>query len=430
MPWACPEESVKTIEQAGKGYEALKIKYAKLAERMQNGKTAHFESDNESSEEKKKGGRNKSSGSDDDIEEDKESEARKEEFEKKRKKKTKEQIEREALEGDLYGALEMYDVTYDATDKMITKAYRKMALKYHPDKLGDKLTERDKEVWLKIQEAYETLIDPIKKRKYDSSLPFDEVIPEEGSFSDETFYEVFTRCFTLNSRWSKKQPTPNFGNEHMPLANVKKFYKFWDDFQTWREFSQYDEYDTNEAADRYERRYMEQENRRCRAKYDKAERKRIMTLVERAYENDPRIRKEREEIEAEKQRKKEEHIARKLAQKKVIEDAKNKRKAEAEAIEKAKEDEANAAAAQKKANDLAYKQSIKDLCTQLSETLPGSKYDRFWVEGNLRKLFQTKDKVDPCIEALQQIKAREDLDSAGKVEQFAKWVQEQTMTNE
>jgi len=44
----------------------------------------------------------------------------------------------------------MYDVTYDATDKMITKAYRKMALKYHPDKLGDKLTERDKEVWLKI----------------------------------------------------------------------------------------------------------------------------------------------------------------------------------------------------------------------------------------------------------------------------------------
>jgi len=44
----------------------------------------------------------------------------------------------------------MYDKTYDANDKEITKAYRKMALKYHPDKLGDKLTDRDKEVWLKI----------------------------------------------------------------------------------------------------------------------------------------------------------------------------------------------------------------------------------------------------------------------------------------
>ena len=83
---------------------------------------------------------------------------------------------------------------------------------------------------------------------------------------------------------------------------------------------------------------MEQENRRCRAKYDKAERKRILLLVERAYENDPRIRKEREEIEAEKQRKREEHIARKLAAKQVIEDAKNKRRAEEEAIAKAKED--------------------------------------------------------------------------------------------
>ena len=116
----------------------------------------------------------------------------------------KEQIEKEALEGDLYGALEMYDVTYDATEKMITKAYRKMAIKYHPDKLGDKLTERDKEVWLKIQEAYETLTDPVKKRKYDSSLPFDEKIPEEGTFTEENFYEVFTKCFTLNSRWSTK----------------------------------------------------------------------------------------------------------------------------------------------------------------------------------------------------------------------------------
>ena len=87
---------------------------------------------------------------------------------------------------------------------MITKQYRKMALKYHPDKLGDKLTERDKEVWLKIQEAYETLIDPAKRRKYDSSLPFDEKIPEEGTFDDSNFYEVFTKCFNLNMRWSTK----------------------------------------------------------------------------------------------------------------------------------------------------------------------------------------------------------------------------------
>ena len=35
MGWTRPEESVKTIEQVGKAYEALKQKYAKLAERIE-----------------------------------------------------------------------------------------------------------------------------------------------------------------------------------------------------------------------------------------------------------------------------------------------------------------------------------------------------------------------------------------------------------
>ena len=411
MPAARPEESVKRIEMAGKQYEALKLKYSKLAERIAQGESANFESDHESEEEKKEGA---SGGSFED--EDEKDDARKEEFEKKRKQKTKAQIEKEALEGDLYGALEMYDVTYDATEKMITKAYRKMAIKYHPDKLGDKLTERDKEVWLKIQEAYETLTDPAKKRKYDSSLPFDEKIPEEGTFTEENFYEVFTKCFTLNARWSTKQPTPNFGNEHMPLPNVKKFYKFWNDFQTWREFSQYDEYDTNEAQDRFERRYMEQENKRCRAKYNKKERARIMRLVENAYNSDPRIQKELREIEAEKQRIKEEYKQKKLAAAKAKEDAIQKRKDEAEAIEKAKQEEVKAAADAKKVADLAYKQSIRELIELCTETLSGSNYDRFWVEGNQRKLFQTKEKTDAFAAHLRELQAREDVDQAGKIE--------------
>ena len=58
--WARPDYSVRGIEQAGKGYEQLKLKYAKLEERMRNGASAHFESE-ESEEEKtddfKKGGK-------------------------------------------------------------------------------------------------------------------------------------------------------------------------------------------------------------------------------------------------------------------------------------------------------------------------------------------------------------------------------------
>ena len=257
-------------------------------------------------------------------------------------------------------------------------------------------------------------------------MPFDEKIPEEGTFDDTNFYDVFTKCFNLNMRWSVKQPTPNFGNEHMPLANVKKFYKFWDDFKSWREFSQYDEYDTNEAEDRYERRYMEQENKRKRAKYVRAERARIMRLVELAYNNDPRIRKEREEIEAERQRKKEEVRQRKAEQARVIEEAKQRKIEQREAEEKAKQEEAKAKADAKKTADLAYKKSITDLIELCTETLAGSNYDRFWVEANQRKLFQTREKAEATMGKLEEIKAREDVDGPGKISLFETYVAELT----
>lgn len=97
--WAFPADSVKRIEQVGSGYERLKKKYAQLSDRMKNGASAHFESSDEETKDEKK-------NSDDDENENVDSKAR-EEFEKKRKKKSKTQIEQEALEGNLYGILEL-----------------------------------------------------------------------------------------------------------------------------------------------------------------------------------------------------------------------------------------------------------------------------------------------------------------------------------
>ena len=42
--------------------------------------------------------------------------------------------------------------------------------------------------WHKIQNAYECLIDPEQRYKYDSTLPFDDDIPSE---SDEIYDENF-----------------------------------------------------------------------------------------------------------------------------------------------------------------------------------------------------------------------------------------------
>jgi hypothetical protein len=51
---------------------------------------------------------------------------------------------------------------------------------------------------------------------------------------------------------------------------------------------------------------MDQENKRIRAKYEKKERARLIKLSETCYNNDPRIKRELELVEAEKLRKKNE----------------------------------------------------------------------------------------------------------------------------
>jgi curved DNA-binding protein CbpA len=49
---------------------------------------------------------------------------------------------------------------------MIKKAYHRLSLKYHPDKNPDNL-EKAHEIFKKINNAYEILIDPEKREEYD-----------------------------------------------------------------------------------------------------------------------------------------------------------------------------------------------------------------------------------------------------------------------
>jgi len=61
-------------------------------------------------------------------------------------------------------------VSKDATKDEISKAYKKLALKYHPDKQIGKSDEEKKkaeETFKKLSEAYEVLSDDSKRQQYD-----------------------------------------------------------------------------------------------------------------------------------------------------------------------------------------------------------------------------------------------------------------------
>ncbi|KAK5106709.1 hypothetical protein LTS08_000830 [Lithohypha guttulata] len=72
------------------------------------------------------------------------------------------------LPPDPYTAL---DVPKDADEATIKKAHRKLVLKYHPDRIKDPaLVEQGKTEFQKVQQAYELLIDPSRRQRYDDEV--------------------------------------------------------------------------------------------------------------------------------------------------------------------------------------------------------------------------------------------------------------------
>ncbi len=76
--------------------------------------------------------------------------------------------------------------------------------------------------------AYEVLMNPKKKRSYDSKDSFDDSIPSSSDVtSDEEFFTVFEEVFTRNAKWSAAGNVPALGNPSSPWREVERFYNFW-----------------------------------------------------------------------------------------------------------------------------------------------------------------------------------------------------------
>lgn len=92
------------------------------------------------------------------------------------------------MTNDYYGTL---GVGRNATPEEIKKAYRKLALKYHPDKNpGDKKAE---ETFKEITEAYAVLSDPEKRKQYDQfgKAGFEQRFSQEDIFRNFDVGDIF-----------------------------------------------------------------------------------------------------------------------------------------------------------------------------------------------------------------------------------------------
>lgn len=119
-----------------------------------------------------------------------------------------------------------YDVlglAKNASDDEIKKAYRKMAMKFHPDRVTDEAEKANVEVKFKeAKEAYETLSDPEKRAVYDQyghagPQPFAHGNPRGGafhrtwSFDDggrEDIHHIFEEMMKNHGMFNNRQQTP------------------------------------------------------------------------------------------------------------------------------------------------------------------------------------------------------------------------------
>ena len=85
---------------------------------------------------------------------------------------------------------ETLGVTKDASNDQIKKAYRKLALKYHPDK--NKGSKEAEEKFKTISEAYAVLSDKEKRQQYDmyGSAGFQQRYSQEDIFRGSNLGDI------------------------------------------------------------------------------------------------------------------------------------------------------------------------------------------------------------------------------------------------
>jgi DnaJ family protein A protein 5 len=217
-----------------------------------------------------------------------------------------------------YEVLELDRSNCTADD--VKKQYKKMALKWHPDRnIGQ---EEDATIRFKeVGAAYAVLSDPHEKKWYDDHRDsilrgsngrrgnkddddvgdcvdlwafFSSSCYDGMDDSPEGFYTVYAKAFASvvqseNVASEKLLDYPDFGTSTSTHAEVLAFYNQWSNFVSVLSFAWEDEHNPSEAPDRRVRREIEKLNKKNRDAGRKKYMDQISQLVSFVKKRDPRM---------------------------------------------------------------------------------------------------------------------------------------------
>ncbi|KAK2717078.1 dnaJ homolog subfamily C member 21-like [Artemia franciscana] len=232
---------------------------------------------------------------------------------------------------------EVLSVSENATEEELKKAYRKLALVWHPDKNPDREEEAKREFQF-IQAAYDVLSDPQERAWYDRHKEAllsgfgrdykDDSVDILAYFTSscfsgyddcpESFYTVYRDLFAriasedlkFKDEDDEMFAMPSFGYSTSSYEEVVgPFYAYWQSYCTSKPFSWLDKYDIRDADNRRILRLMEKENKKVRDQARKERNEEVRNLVAFVRKRDKRVqaqKRKQEEKAAESARKIEE----------------------------------------------------------------------------------------------------------------------------